>query len=390
MNGGTGAKGYRASQGTAREHDVIVVGAGMVGAAIAYGLGLQGQRVLLLDGADTDYRAAKANFGLVWLQGKGQNQPHYHRLSHRSALAWPDFAAQLTGQTGIRLDYERRGGLHFCLDDAQMQARADSVQRWHAQTPDLAPCVRMADRGELLRLFPGMALGPGVAGASVGELDGHLNPLRLLLALHTAVVAQGGALRGNHAVSAIVPLTGGGFEVVAGLFRARAARVVLAAGLGTRALGAGLGLDVPLRPQRGQLLVTERLGPLLPVPASGIRQTAEGSVMIGMTQEEVGYDLTTTTGAAARMSRGALRIFPALAGARLVRHWSCLRIMTPDGGPVYAESTQFPGAFVALCHSGVTLAAFHAGAFAQAVAAGSTPAFLDAFHHERFDVQKVA
>ncbi|WZB75380.1 FAD-dependent oxidoreductase [Achromobacter insuavis] len=59
----------------AHDYDVIVAGAGMVGAAAAYGLANLGRRVLLLDGADTDYRAAKANFGLVWLQGKGTAIP---------------------------------------------------------------------------------------------------------------------------------------------------------------------------------------------------------------------------------------------------------------------------------------------------------------------------
>jgi glycine/D-amino acid oxidase-like deaminating enzyme len=151
-----------------------------------------------------------------------------------------------------------------------------------------------------------------------------------------------------------------------------------------------VGLDVPLRPQRGQILVTERLAPLLPVPASGMRQTGEGTVMVGLTQEEVGYDLGTTSAAAARMSRNALRILPGLAAARLVRHWSCLRIMTPDGGPVYAQSPTHDGVSIALCHSGVTLASFHAGPYARALAGGAPLETLDAFHHERFNVPKVA
>lgn len=68
-----------------REYDVIVAGAGIVGAAIAYGLAGYDKRVLMLDGADTDYRAAKANFGLVWVQGKGYRYPEYHRLSAAAA-----------------------------------------------------------------------------------------------------------------------------------------------------------------------------------------------------------------------------------------------------------------------------------------------------------------
>src|SRR5690606_37968185 len=99
----------------------------------------------------------------------------------------------------------------------------------------------------------------------------------------------------------IDPLSGGGFAVTAGGQRHEAAQIVIAAGLGSSDLGRMVGLDIPLRPQRGQILVTERVAPLLPLPASGIRQTAEGTIMIGLTQEEVGFDLSTTAAAAARM-----------------------------------------------------------------------------------------
>jgi glycine/D-amino acid oxidase-like deaminating enzyme len=69
---------------------------------------------------------------------------------------------------------------------------------------------------------------------------------------------------------------------------------------------------VPVRPQRGQVLVTERLAPFLPLPASGLRQTGEGTVMIGATQEEAGFDVSTTGDAAARLSRKTVDIVPAL------------------------------------------------------------------------------
>lgn len=373
-----------------QDYDVIVAGAGMVGAAIAYGLVGLGQRVLMLDGADTDFRAAKANFGLVWLQGKGHGHPAYQRLSHRAVQAWPEFVTALEADSGMTLAYERRGGLHFCLSDAELSARAARIAAWQAQAPELPPCTQLLDRGELQRRFPSMRLGPAVAGASLGELDGHVNPLRLLAALQAAFLKRGGTLLNRHAVTAINALPGGGFVVGAAGYQARAARVVIAAGLGSAALGAMVGLDVPLRPQRGQILVTERLAPILPIPASGIRQTAEGTVMIGLTQEEVGYDVTTTSAAAVRMTRNALRILPDLAQARLVRQWSCLRIMTPDGCPVYASSPLHPGADIALCHSGVTLASFHAGPYARALTSAAPLEPLDAFHHERFNVQKVA
>src|SRR5450830_746697 len=373
-----------------QDYDVIVAGAGMVGAAIGYGLaGLQ-QRVLMLDGADADFRAAKANFGLVWAHGKGFGHPDYQRLSIQAVQDWPAFARTLEQESGIDFAYEHDGGLQFCLSEDEFHKRAARIDAWHAQTPELAPCTTMLDRAELQRRFPTLRLGEAVAGASFGTLDGHVNPLRLLAAMHRAYLNRGGQLRSNHPVTAISNLPGGGFEVRSGDTVARAARVVIAAGLGSSKLGPMVGLDVPLRPQRGQLLVTERLAPLLPVPASGLRQTAEGTVMIGVTQEEVGFDLATTTAGAAQMVRRALRVLPDLAQARLVRQWACLRVMTPDGNPVYAQSQSHPGASIALCHSGVTLASFHADALAHAVAKNQFSSSLDIFHHERFNVPQAA
>src|SRR5690606_26952717 len=160
-------------------------------------------------------------------------------------------------------------------------------------------CIEMLDRGALQRLFPAVRWGPDVAGASFGQMDGHVNPLRLLAALQTAFVARGGTVKARQPVCDIQPQTGGGFLVHAEAHGGAstvcgASRMVLAAGLGCAALGPMVALDVPLRPQRGQLLVTERLAPVLPVPASGLRQTGEGTVMVGVTQEEVGFDLNTT------------------------------------------------------------------------------------------------
>lgn len=362
----------------------------MVGAAIAYGVAGQGKRVLILDGADDDYRAAKANFGLVWVQGKGHGFAPYQRLSRLAAEHWPEFADTLTHETGIALDYERNGGLTWCVGEQGWQARQERLEEWEQQVPDLPACTEMLERPQLEKLVPAARLGPDVVGASYGVTDGHVNPLKLLKALHCGLKLRGAELLSNSAATHIQQVEGKGFAVATANGRFEAGQVVIAAGLGSTNLAQQVGLDIPLRPQRGQLLVTERLAPILPLPTSGIRQTAEGTVMIGLTQEEVGFDLSTTTTAAARMSSNALEILPELAAARLVRQWACLRIMTADGNPVYAESDSMPGAFVALCHSGVTLASFHAGLLSQALGRAELGNDLTPFHHRRFNVSTTA
>jgi glycine/D-amino acid oxidase-like deaminating enzyme len=369
--------------------DIVVIGGGTVGAAIAYGLAARKERVLLLDGGDGDFRAAHANFGLVWLQGKGSGMPAYQQLTRSSVTLWQGFCDALEARSGVELCYEQKGGLAFCLGEGAFEARQNQLQRLHNQWGGAEPDWEMLDRPTLERLLPKVQFGPEVTGASFGRSDGHANPLRLLAALHAGVIALGGSIRSNATVSGIT-CSGPDFHLAIGDESIVAPRIVIAAGLGSAALAHQIGLDVPLRPQRGQVLVTERLAPFLPLPASGLRQTTEGTIMIGATQEEKGYDVSTTGDAAALLSRKAVRTIPALADVGLVRQWAGLRVMTPDSYPIYAQSQSHPGAFVALCHSGVTLAALHADILAGAIAAGALPDSLSPFHQRRFDVPQAA
>ncbi|MFV3131250.1 NAD(P)/FAD-dependent oxidoreductase [Niveispirillum sp. KHB5.9] len=372
------------------EADVVVIGAGTVGASIGYGLAGLGRRVAVLDGGDRDFRAAVANFGLVWEQGKGVDVPGYRILTREAITCWPEFCSALQDETGIDLHYDRTGGLMISMSEAEFERSSRMQARLRDQLGEEMPPWEMLDRAALEAKLPKVKLGKDVIGASFGHDDGHVNPLRLLAALHAGIVKRGGVLRGGATVTSIRSNGTGGTLVEYAGGRILAGRVVIAAGLGTKALAAQVGLDIPIRAQRGQILVTERIEPFLPFPMSGMRQTREGSVLIGLTHEEVGLDTATTTAAAAVLSANALRRIPGLREVKLVRQWAGLRVMTPDGHPIYAESDSHPGVFVALCHSGITLAAAHAGMFARSMAEGRLPAALDVFHHRRFHVSQAA
>src|SRR5262249_54228663 len=134
----------------------------------------------------------------------------------------------------------------------------------------------------------------------------------------------------------------------------RAEKIVLAAGNGNARLGPMVGLDVPVRPQRGQIIVTEKVAPFLDHPVVTMRQTDEGSGMLGDSVEEAGWDVRVGTGVVSAMAARAARMFPQLGRLNVVRTWAALRVMTPDGFPIYQQSARCPGAFVATCHSGVT------------------------------------
>ncbi len=118
-----------------------------------------------------------------------------------------------------------------------------------------------------------------------------------------------------------------------------------------------------------------------------VRQTDEGTVQIGNTEEAVEFDDGTTLSAGQAMARRAVAIFPQLAGLRLVRTWGCIRVLTPDKCAIYDESEAFPGAYVATSHSGVTLAAVNARHTAKWIATGETPPDFEAFSAKRFNTK---
>jgi glycine/D-amino acid oxidase-like deaminating enzyme len=364
--------------------DAIVVGGGLVGAAIAWGLAGQGLATVLLDEGDVAFRASRGNFGLVWVQSKGLGAPHYQRWTRASAAAWPALAADLGARTGLDPALRQPGGLQLCLSEAEFEERAARMARMRAEAGNSGFDYRMIRAEELRGMLPGLS--PGVVGASFTPYDGHANPLALLHALHRAFTEAGGRYVPNARVEAATHAAPRDFAVGAAGHRFAAPRIVLAAGLGNAALAPRFGLAAPVRPQRGQIIVTERTDHVLPMPLTTIRQTAEGALMLGDSVEEVGFDTRQRPEVIRGIAARAVASFPWIARLGIVRAWSALRVMAPDGLPIYDQSAAFPGAFTANCHSGVTLAGAHARLLAPMIAAGALDADrLGGFGAARFD-----
>ena len=372
----------------ANDYDVAVIGGGLVGSAIAYGLAREGQRVAVLDEGDVAYRASRGNFALVWVQNKGIGMPQYGAWTVRSATAWRGFADELAAETGIDVKYQNPGGFHLALSERELAYRARQLASLHAQPGMPHYDYEIMDHAAVKAVLP--EIGPEVAGASFSKLDGHVNSLKLFRALNAAMQKRGVAYFSDRLVDNIEHI-GGEFRLQTGKGELRSGKLVLAAGIANARLGPMVGLDVPVRPQRGQLIVTEKTAPFLHYPVSTVRQTDEGGVMLGDSQEEAGLDPTVGHSVIAVLADRAQRMFPRLGSLNIVRTWAALRVMTKDGFPIYDQSTECPGAFVATCHSGVTLAAVHALELARHVAQGALPAeAFQTFSSRRFHVQKAA
>lgn len=364
-----------------RAFDLAVIGGGLVGSAIAWGGAQGGANVALLDEGDVAYRAARGNFGLVWVQGKGAGMPAYARWTQHSARLWPELRDRLARTTGIDTALEQPGGFYFFLTEKELEQRAALIQRMHNESEDIG--MRIMSREEVRAIVP--QIGDQVVGASFCPMDGHTNPLRLLRAFQAGIAEQGGAYLPNRRVTTITAQPGG-FVVETGDERITCSKLVVAAGLGSPRLAEMVGLSMPVTPLRGQILVTERMRPFLHHPTHVVRQTDEGTVLLGDSHEDIGFNVASGVPVLQQIAARNLKVFPALRDATLVRSWAALRVMTPDGFPIYEQSARHPGAFSATCHSGVTLAGAHALAFAPAVMAGALPDMLTSFSTGRFHV----
>ncbi|WP_207061617.1 FAD-binding oxidoreductase [Motiliproteus sp. SC1-56] len=364
--------------------DVAVIGGGLVGLAVALGLQEQGLKVAVVDEGDIALRASRGNFGLVWVQGKGDTCPEYARLSRLSARLWKDYAAELTDATGVDLQLSQIGGLYVCLSDDELAQRADMLSAMRDTLGGDYP-FEVLDHTALKAKVP--EIGPTVAGATWGPEDGHVNPLLLMRAMVQRFNQRGGLLSTEGPVLKIEP-NEGGFRIHTRGQPVAAGKVVLAAGLGNRDLAPQVGLSAPVIPNRGQVLIAERVRHFLDYPTGHVRQTGEGTIQCGDSKEDVGFDPGTTTDVMAAIAARAVRMFPLLEQVKLVRAWGALRVMTPDGYPIYQQSEQHPGAYLVTCHSGVTLAAAHAGPLADWIANDRVhnELALEAFHAQRFSL----
>ncbi len=362
--------------------DYAIIGGGVVGLSLAWGLLKKGCKVIVIDGDDGSFRASRGNFGLVWVQSKGLKQPRYARWSQQSVALWADFARELHDETGQAVPLEQKGGYDLHFSEETLYATVEKYEGLKAELDGDYP-FDVLGHNALRKEEPN--IGPKVVGAILHHQDGHANPLRLLQSLAAAVRKRGGTVLTGKTVADVSKPDGFHIRCTDGT-EVASEKIVLAAGLGAAQLGPKLGFAAPVRPQRGQVLITEKLPKLINRPSLIARQVDEGGIQIGATNEEVGHDDSVTRPGLSGLAQEAIAAYPALAKAQLVRSWGALRVLTPDGLPIYQESGTMPGAFLATCHSGITLAAAHARLLPEWLERTDAAPDLEVFSEDRFSL----
>jgi glycine oxidase len=387
--------------GGGRTADVLIIGGGVIGMAIAWRAAQRGLRVTVAD-PDPGRGSSHAAAGMLTpVAEAAYAERHLFELGSLSLRRYPAFAAELTERTGMPTGFRQTGTLQVGYDADDMAMLAE-----HALLRESfgAPARRLSGR-ECRQAEP--MLGPAISGGLLVEDDASVDPRQLTGALLAAARAAGVVHVPHRATKLRIDADrASGAELCDGTL-VRAAEVVLSAGWSSAAI-AGLPEHVvpPLRPVKGQIV---RLRPTAATLAAGLSPSLlnrtvrgivqgspvylvprqDGELVLGATQEEMGADTTVTAGGVWQLLRDARAIVPGITELEFAEAAAGLRPGTPDNAPVLGPS-RLPGLVLATGHfrSGVLLAPVTADLIADQLVKGTMDDAAAPFSAERFARQE--
>jgi glycine oxidase len=329
--------------------DCLIVGGGVIGLSLAYELAGHGARVRVIDAGAPGREASWAGAGILPPAAAESDDPleQLTALSNRLHREWHDV---LLAETGIDNGYRCSGAIYL----ARSRHDAESLAQFsrHAAASRIA-CERQS-LDDLADVEPRLRPKGNLAGAYRVPDECQIRNPRHLKALMAACVARGVEITHGAAAQDFEIRAQRVQAVRTNLGSIAADRVCVTVGAWTAALCEKLDAVATLKPIRGQIVLLTTPGPLVShIINEGRRYLvprADGRLLVGSTEEDVGFDRRTTAGAIAELLDFAVGLVPDLAGAAVERHWSGLRPATADGLPYLAQAPGLENAFVAAGH----------------------------------------
>ena len=365
--------------------DVVVIGAGIVGASVAYALARGGARVVVLDAGTPGAGTSGTSF--AWLNSVRKEPEAYHRLNASSMAAYRELAQELGDDLGVHPG----GSLEWAESPESRRALSDQVDR----LASWGYAASFIGRERALEMEPHLDIPRTVPDVAFYADDAWLDAPRAVRCLLDAAVARGAVVRPatpvrsfNRQGRRIEKLGTASGEVVA-------SSVVVCTGPATAAVLAPLGVDMPVGRVPGLLAVTSRppspLGRVVHAPGVHVRPDASGGLLIGATDLDALVNETTPPGSLMEEAKPLLdraaRAFPPARQVRLVEARVGVRPMPSDGHTIAGRLPQLDNAWVVVTHSGVTLGALLGGLIADEVLGKPASPDLAPFRPDRFSTR---
>jgi len=361
---------------------VVIVGAGILGASVAYHLSRQGCEVVLVDRAD-EGRATAAGAGIVCPWGSAIEDAASYSLLAAGARFYPKLVEMLAEDGERDLAYARVGGLYIPDGPGELDRIERSVRARANNAPEAGTIDRLSP-ADTRSLFPPLRAGqPGLFVSGGARVDGRRVAAALLRAAakHGVRMVNGSArlvLRSNRAA---------GVRVDTELLEAD--RVVVAAGAWAHELLAPAGIPLAVAPQRGQIVHLRQPGTdtahwpvLMPLNTYYLLAFADSRIVVGATRETgSGFDYRQTASGVAEVLNAGLAVAPGLASWTLHEIRIGLRPLALDGrpklGPVPGVANLLVGN--GLGASGLTMGPYGGALLADAVLGKPTELALGPF-----------
>jgi glycine oxidase len=360
-----------------RTHDVIVIGAGIIGCAIGRELARRGSRVKIFEARAVGGGATQASAGVLAPYIEAHDREPLFALTVRSLELYDRFVQEAAAESGVVVEYRRCGTLEVATDGGAAErlkgmaaALADpELMRWLD-----GPAARLEEHG----------LAESIEGALLVPQHGYVAVAALTEALAWAALRHGAQLEAAHRVTG-VRSDGQGLAVMTedgSVWPAE--QVVVAAGSWSGQIGAGDTTTVPVRPVRGQLLRLKWSGELLSRivwgPDCYVVPWENGTVLVGATVEDVGFDERATAAGVRDLLEAACELLPDAWRASFIEARVGLRPATADGLPVIGRSEELPRMVYATGHyrNGILLAPLTAQLVAELIIDGREDPILQA------------
>jgi len=364
--------------------DVIVVGAGIVGCAVACELARRGASVEIIDERPIAMGATQASAGVLAPFIEAREGSPLLELTTRSLELYDEFVARITGESGVPVMYRRTGTVDVATSEAEMQVLRDRA----GMLAHHGVAARILDALTVRSEEPHLA--DGAVGGLLIDIHGFVAAADLTRALATAARRHGAQLIEPSRVRRI-GRNGGDVTVDTDRGSLTSGAVVIAAGSWSGEIAIdGIAARVPVRPVRGQLLTLAWTGtPLRRVTWSSrcyLVPWDDGTLLVGATVEEAGFDERTTTGGVRDLLDAACALLPDARRASFIRARVGLRPATPDDLPAIGDDPDVPGLVHATGHyrNGVLLAPITARLIGDWIVDGKRDPAFDAFNPMRF------
>lgn len=348
------------------EWDAVVVGGGIIGLAVGRELARRGKRTAIIEERTLASGATQASAGVLAPYIEAPGEGPLHDLTVRSLALYDKFVADLRQESGYALEYRRDG----TLEVASCRQSADRLRALAATLGGLEVKAEWMDGPAALGIEP--ALGQ-LEGALVVGTHGYVRVMQLVAALAASAQAHGATIFEGRKVDGFGSAGNGHVTVSAGGEHHRGGAVVVAAGSWSSLIAPG---SVAVTPVRGQLLQLRWKGPpitrVLWSEFCYVVPWTDGTVLVGATVENAGFDQRTTVAGIRSLMDAACRLLPSATDATFVEARAGLRPGTEDAVPVIGRSPHDRSVFYATGHyrNGVLLAPLTAQLVADLVVDG--------------------